>query len=164
MTQTVIQETSKLRTTKQGHDGSQALVPKKGRSAPKGNQNALKHGVWSRSAVKNRTRAVRRAVNKLYEVAPWLTESDLPVARMYCEVERIRAEIFVPLSQDKPYREVKGDLIPRKLLTEYRQLTDTSLKLATALGLTPGSRAGIGVSVATGRLLKQRLAEEYHHL
>ena len=151
------------RTAKADHKDTKALVSsKKNPGGQRGNTNAIKHGVYSRStsAVQNRSRAIRRMVNKVYEVAPWLTESDLPTVRAYCEVERLRSELFVPLAKDKPYREIEGDFIPRKILTEYRHLTETSLKLASALGLTPGSRVSIGVGVVQGKLLKQRLVEE----
>ena len=87
MAENAVMDDKGNRTAKADHKHTKALLPSERKpGGQRGNTNAIKHGAYSRStsAVQNRSRAIRRMVNKVYEVAPWLTESDLPTVRAYC--------------------------------------------------------------------------------
>ena len=118
-----------------------------------GNRNGLKHGLYTNdtNVLQLRARAVRRLVAKAYEVAPWLGPTDLPMVRKWAEVSKLGASMFAVLERLGPYRKDGEDLIARRLLGEYRLLAQLELAYAQQLGLTPASRAALGVDVAKGR-------------
>lgn len=93
--------------------------------APAGNQNAARHGLYTndRNALRLRTRAVRRLVDKAYQVASWLTETDLLTVRAWAEVVKLKAIAFVALEREGIYRVDGEDLVGRRMLEEYRRLS-----------------------------------------
>lgn len=118
-----------------------------------GNSNGLKHGAYAsgKSVLRLRARAVRRLVDQLYVACPWLGPTDVQTARKWAEVVKVGASLFAALEVAGPYNTSGGDVIPRRILSEYRQLAALELQLATALGLTPVARATLGVDIARGR-------------
>jgi len=130
------------------------------RGGQPGNQNAARHGLYTRDkdALKLRARAVRRLVAKAYGLCPWLTPTDLPTVRAWAEVVKLKAVAFVALERANPYRLDDGDLVGRRLLGDYRALATLELAYAKELGLTPASRVSLGVDLARGLDLASSMA------
>ena len=84
-----------------------------------------------------RDRSVQRLVSKLRQALPWLTPSDLPAARAWCEIEVLGRLVFKDLRSNGF---TTGRSEPRRLLTEYRQLRSTQLGYARELAMTPAAR------------------------
>ena len=93
----------------------------------------------------------------MYEAMPWLTESDRPVARAWAEMELLAASAFADLAT-RGMTNSEGE--PRKLLGEYRQLRATQSALSKELGLSPQSRASLGVDVARAQTLVEQLSRQ----
>ena len=125
-----------------------------------GNQNAAQHGLYTqdRNALKLRARAVRRLVAKAYDLCPWLTPTDHPTVQAWAEVVKLKAVAFMALERSSPYREHNGDLVGRRLLSDYMRLGSLELSYAKELGLTPASRVSLGVDMARGLDLAAEMA------
>lgn len=125
----------------------------------KASVNALRHGLYAKagSALKLRSRRVRRLTQKVRQVCPWLEDSDMPTVRAWCELEIIGAAIFTTLETGGITTGLgEGDPKPRRLLAEYRALKQTQLQYARDLGLTPASRASLRVDALHGDDLASR--------
>ena len=92
-----------------------------------------------------RHRRVRRLVNKAQAVLPWLGPADLPTLRGWAELEILGASVFALLITDGV---INDDGEPRALLREFRQLRQAQLPYERELGMTPASRAALGIDVA----------------
>ena len=138
-------------------DAQTALSP----NARLGNQNAVQEGFYARDkyALKLRARAVRRLVENAYRVCPWLTDTDRPTVRAWAEVVKLKAIAFVALEKLGIYRVQDGDLVGRRMLDEYRRLSQLELAYARELGFTPSSRASMRVDVLEGDDLAARAAK-----
>ena len=136
--------------TKEKELEAQTSIPSQARPQ---NQNARSHGLYTqdRYALKLRARAVRRLVNKAYELCPWLTPTDRVTVQTWAEVVKLKSICFVALEKTGVYRADGDDLVGKKLLDEYRRLSQLELSYAKELGLTPVSRINLGVDVAKGR-------------
>jgi hypothetical protein len=115
-----------------------------------GNKNAVKrHGLFSiRSGDRNATRKVSRLAAKLWVALPWLQATDEPVVRAWCQLEVMASEIFACLMAEGVITEAG---YVTSLLAEWRKTKQHQLKVERELGLTPASRASLGVDVARGR-------------
>ncbi len=131
------------------------------RPSMEGNQNARKSGFYSHSTneLSLRARSVRRLVNKAYACCPWLTEMDAPTVRAWAEVVKLKAIAFNALEGMGIYRVDGDDIIGRRLLADYRQLSQTELAYAKELGFTPASRAAMRVDALTGDDLAARASK-----
>ena len=117
-----------------------------------GNKNAVKrHGLYSiRSGDRNASRKVSRLAAKLWVALPWLQATDEPVVRAWCQLEVMASEIFACLLLEGVITK-EGHVT--SLLGEWRKTKQHQLKLEQELGMTPASRASLGVDVARGRAL-----------
>ena len=133
---------------------------KPGRSGPPQNPNAQRSGLWvkSENGLRLRSQRVRRLAQRVRQAMPWLTASDGPCLRSWCELELIGSAIFADLLRREPWRE---DGEPRKLLTEYRQLKQAQLAYSNALGLTPAARLTLGLSARQEVSLSDYLEARY---
>lgn len=116
------------------------------------NTNSVKHGLYTRDkdALKLRARAVRRLVEKAFQLCPWLTPTDRPTVQAWAETVKLKAVCFMALERSNPYRADDGDLVGRRLLGDYIRLGSLELSYAKELGLTPTSRISLGVDLARG--------------
>ena len=122
-----------------------------------GNTNAQKHSLYAtRSGYQLRSRRVRKLVQRMFELLPWLTEADRPVARAWADLEHKVAAVSVNLDQEGILN-AQGD--PRRLLSEYRGLLTLQLAYAKELGLTPACRAALRVDALRGDDLAKDLAQ-----
>lgn len=108
-------------------------------------------GLYARgeSALKLRSRKVRKLVDKARVVCPWIEGSDLPCVHSWAELEILGVTVFRELVQHgvlTPEREA------RRLLNDYQKLKKTQLAYETALGMTPASRAAIKASSTSAAL------------
>jgi len=127
------------------------------RQARPGNTNALKTGLYSvKVGPKLRSRRVRRLVNRLFDVLPWLTESDRPAARSWAELEFVGAAVFAEIMANG-VTNGKGEA--RRLVSDWRQLKQVQLAYERELGMTPAARANLGVDVARGEYYRDLAAE-----
>jgi len=103
----------------------------------------VRHGLYVRAANGRqlRDRAVQRLVSKLRQAIPWLTPSDLPAARAWCEAEVLSRLVFHELRVNGI---TTGQGEPRRLLSEYRQLRSAQLGYARELAMTPQARKALG--------------------
>ena len=124
------------------------------------NQSSAKHGLYTqdRNSLKLRARSVRRLVDKAYSLCPWLTPTDKPVVQSWAEAVKLKSICFVALEKLGMYRAEDGDLTPRRLLNEYRLLSQLELAYAKELGLTPASRISMGVDLAKGMDLAAQMS------
>src|SRR6266581_86953 len=79
---------------------------------------------------------------------PWLDASDEPVLLGWCELEVLAAAVFNELMARGVVNE-RGE--PRRLLAEYRQLRQTELRYAEALGFSPAARTSLQVGDSRAR-------------
>ena len=133
-------------------DTGETAIQETKRSSMLGNQNAAVHGLYTRDkdALKLRARSVRRLVNKAYQLCPWLTPTDRPVTQSWAETVKLKAICFTVLEKLGAYRADGDDLAPRRLLNEYRLLSQLELTYAKELGLTPQSRMSLGIKALEG--------------
>jgi hypothetical protein len=68
-----------------------------------------------------------------------VTRADWPVLRKFCELELLCSQLFADLIQRGLYQANGHDT--RRALTEYRRLSETQLRYADKLMLTPAIRA-----------------------
>ena len=96
--------------------------------------------VKSGDGLRLRHRRVRRLVQKMLTVMPWIEPSDIPSARAWAELEILGANVFAELIANGVTNR-EGE--QRRLLTELRQLRQVQLAYARELGMTPAARMAI---------------------
>jgi hypothetical protein len=114
---------------------------RKRRSIPsrKRRRRGFKHGfhMVNQDSVRERNEQVRNMENRMIEAMPWLEKSDRPACRAWCELEIIGTMMFTNLTRE-------GILLPtgeaRRLVDNFRQLKQSQLMYANALGMTPAAR------------------------
>ncbi len=108
------------------------------------------HGLYVKSpnGLRLRYRRVRRLVRKMFNNMPWLQESDEPSARAWAELEILGSRMFAELETAGFLSTTTNE--PRRLVTEYRQLRQAQITHARELGMTPSSRAALGLTIAEG--------------
>jgi hypothetical protein len=90
--------------------------------------------------IKLRDKRAERLARRVREVPPWLQPGDHPVCRAWAELEILCETAYAMLRADGLIN-AQGE--PRRMLTDYRQLRQCQLQFATALGMTPASRAAL---------------------
>lgn len=97
----------------------------------------IQHGMYATSerAVKARNQGVRRIMNQMCALAPWLADSDRPALRAWCELEWLTRRVMLVLSEPDLEREQQ-----LKWSAEYRALRQTQNTIANGLGLNAASR------------------------
>lgn len=135
-------------------------IAKNPKGGQPGNANATRHGFYShdKNTLQLRARAVRRLVNKAYEVAPWLSPTDMPTVRSWAELAKLKAAAFAVLEKVGPYRVDGNDVSARRLLKEYMRLSALELSYARELGFTPAARVSLGVHQLIAQDLATRVA------
>ena len=110
---------------------------------------AVKHGLYVRAptGLKLRSRRVRRLAAKVWLTLPWLQPSDEPAVRAWCELELVTARLFADVLE-------KAEPGTTDL---YRRVKTLQLAYERELGMTPASRAELGLT--TTRSLN--IAEEF---
>lgn len=117
----------------------------RGEEARRDSERARRHaatGLYLKSGdgLRLRHRKVRRLVEKMLAVMPWIERSDIPCARAWAELEILGANVFAELMANGVSNS-EGE--PRRLLTELRQLRQTQLAFARELGMTPAARVAM---------------------
>lgn len=125
-------------------DESKTQRKDRGRASERARPHATT-GLYLKSAdgLRIRHRKVRRLVQKMGALMPWLEPSDIPCARAWAELEILGANVFAELIRNG-VSNYEGE--PRRLLTELRQLRQTQLAYERELGLTPAARVAIKAS------------------
>lgn len=108
---------------------------------------AVKHGLYVRapSGLKLRSRRVRRLAAKVWQTLPWLQPSDDPGVKGWCELELVTATMFPAVLDGTG----DADL--------WRRLMLAKLAYERELGMTPASRAELGLTVSQGMNFTERL-------
>jgi hypothetical protein len=110
-------------------------------TTPAGRQRqlaAVKHGLFIKapSGLKLKARRVRLLAQKVWATLPWLQPSDEPAVRGWCELEVVTSRLFADvLNKAEPGT---TDL--------YRRVKTLQLAYERELGMTPTSRAALGLS------------------
>jgi hypothetical protein len=111
-------------------------------------------------AIPSRHRTVRRRVVAMFDACPWLQPEQVRLVVEYCEIglttDRIKRRLLPKKGQPDPMFKVDGD--PKDLLDALRKWYELSLKYADRLGLTPPSKASLGLDIARGRSLAELMS------
>jgi hypothetical protein len=101
-----------------------------------------KHGLYVRAApsIRLRDKKVQRLVRALRNALPQLQESDLPACRAWAQLEILCDQLYAFIRGAGIFN-TKGEA--KRLIHDLRQMRQTQLTYATALGLTPTSRLAI---------------------
>jgi hypothetical protein len=99
---------------------------------------AVKHGLHLRapSGLRLRARRTRRLAQKVRATLPWLQPSDEPAVKAWCELEYVTARLFADVL-------AKGEAGTTDL---YRRVKTLQLAYERELGMTPASRAELGLT------------------
>ena len=96
----------------------------------------IEHGLYAKSerAVKARNQGVRRIMNHMLAIAPWLTDSDPAALRAWCELEWLTRRVMLVLTQ----LDVDRDAL-LKWSAGYRTLRQMQNSIGNGLGLNAAS-------------------------
>jgi hypothetical protein len=115
--------------------------------AEEGNTRAVTHGVNATLALQPRTQVL---AEYLVSIVPGFADSDLPsvwtLAGVLAQIEAGRAYIEEHGMLDKKGR-------PQPVMATLTTLQNTAHRMTESLGLTPASRAKLGLDVAKGQSL-----------
>jgi phage terminase small subunit len=128
------------------------------RSARKQRQSApLKHGLYRTKTGLPRQdrRRLAHYENELLQLLPWLEASDASTVRSFCYLLVLRDKVMAALS-DQGLLTDEGEV--RRLASELRQTLTALLHYGRELGLTPASRASLGLMSARGRAIDLAIA------
>jgi hypothetical protein len=132
--------------------------------APLGNQLGLKHGCYSVLRLRGRAEQIRAEIEPL---VPLLSPSDGPMldtlSFILSQLERASAilgheqlEEGQAIAEGRPVaKELRSDLV--RLAADARGWANSAARLADQLGLTPTSRARLGLDVVRARSAKEEL-------
>jgi hypothetical protein len=97
----------------------------------------VRHGLYAKSerAIKARNQGVRRIMNHMLAIAPWLAETDRAALRAWCELEWLTRRVMLVLTQPDLDRDAT-----LKWSAEYRALRQTQNTIGNGLGLNAASR------------------------
>jgi hypothetical protein len=97
----------------------------------------VRHGLYAKSerALKARNQGVRRILNHMLAIAPWLSDSDRAALRAWCELEWLTRRVMLVLTQPDLDRDAT-----LKWSAEYRALRATQNTIGNGLGLNAASR------------------------
>jgi hypothetical protein len=115
-----------------------------------GNQNAVKrkHLYAVKSGAHSFNRRTSRLSAKLWDALPWLADTDEPVVRAWAQAEILSTELFAYLMKEGV---INSDGGVSGLLAEWRRTKQHQLKLEQEMGMTPSSRAKLGLDIARGQ-------------
>jgi hypothetical protein len=104
----------------------------------------VKHGLYATTTngKKLRDQKVRRLLRNLRVIAPWIGESDVPLARRYCELEILASLVYAEL---RDHGILNRDKEARRLLNDYRMLAASQAILARELMISPAARRALKV-------------------
>jgi hypothetical protein len=126
-----------------------------------GNKNAVKrsHLYAVKSGAHSENRRTSRLAAKVWDTLPWLVATDEPAVRAWAQAEILSTELYACLMNEGL---VAADGRVSVLLGEWRRTKELQLRLERELGMTPASRASLGVDVARGHALDlaSQIAEE----
>lgn len=112
-------------------------------AAERGNQLAVKHG--AEALLRLQPRAEKIAA-QLREIVPARSESDEPTIRLLSLVLARVETANLWLAENGIFRNSRGD--PQPVLKVLSTWENTAARLADRLGLTPTSRAALGLDLA----------------
>ncbi|MDG0868005.1 hypothetical protein GKO46_13125 [SAR202 cluster bacterium JH702] len=117
-----------------------------------GNKNAVKrsHLYAVKSGAHSENRRTSRLSAKVWATLPWLEATDEPAVRAWAQAEILSTELYACLMNEGV---VTADGRVTGLLAEWRRTKELQLRLERELGMTPASRASLGVDVARGRAI-----------
>jgi hypothetical protein len=97
----------------------------------------VRHGLYAQSekALKACNQGVRRIMNHMLAIAPWLSESDRAALRAWCELEWLTRRVMLVLTQPDLDRDAM-----LKWSAEYRAIRATQNTIGNGLGLNAASR------------------------
>ena len=100
-------------------------------------RRGIQHRLYAKAerAVKTRNQGVRRIMNQMLAIAPWLADSDRAALRAWCELEWLTRRVMLVLTQPELDRDAT-----LKWSAEYRALRQTQNTIGNGLGLTAASR------------------------
>jgi hypothetical protein len=109
---------------------------------------AVKHGLHLRapSGLRLKSRRTRRLAMKVRATLPWLQPSDEPAVKSWCELELVTSRLFAAvLEKNEP-----------STVDLYRRVKTLQLAYERELGMTPASRAELGLTtVQTANVAEQ---------
>ena len=110
----------------------------------------VKHGLYVRavSGRKLKTRIARRLAARVWAALPWLMPSDEASVRGWCELEVVSSRLFVDVLER----------VEPGTIDLYRRVKQLQLAYERELGMTPTSRAALGLTVSQGASYQERLA------
>jgi hypothetical protein len=128
------------------------------RSALQQRQSApLTHGLYrTRTGLPRRDRRrLAQYESELLQLLPWLEASDNSTVRSFCYLLLLRDKIMSAIG-DHGVLTDEGDV--RRLAGELRQTLTALLQYSRELGLSPASRASLGLMSARGRAIDLAIA------
>jgi hypothetical protein len=116
----------------------------------------IKHGLYVRAAptIRLRDKKVARLVRTMRNVLLHITEADIPACRAWAQLELVCDQLYAFLRAAGIFNS-KGEA--KRLIHDLRQMRQTQLTYANALGLTPAARMQIK---ATGERVALDLSED----
>jgi hypothetical protein len=138
---------------KQVYSGSELVAFQTPESqARPGNQNAVKRPYLYavKSGNQSANRRTSRLAAKVWDTLPWLKPTDEPSVRAWAQAEIMATELYACLIHEGL---LNADGKVTGLLAEWRRTKELQLRLERELGMTPASRAALGVDVARGRAI-----------
>ncbi len=104
---------------------------------------------------------VRQLVVRVYQDSPHLQRADLLAVVRYAALTwkfRRLSEMLDRLPEGGVVKISKGDLEPRKAVSELRALAGELLRHEAALGITANSRAALGIDLVRGHSLAELMS------
>lgn len=138
---------------KQAYSGAELVAFQTSESQRRvGNKNAVKRSYLYavKSGAHSENRRTSRLAAKVWATLPWLEPTDEPAVRAWSQAEILSTELYACLMAEGV---VTDDGRVTGLLAEWRRTQEFKLRLERELGMTPTSRASLGVDVARGRAL-----------
>jgi hypothetical protein len=119
----------------------------------------IQHGIYAKSerAAKARNQGVRRIMNQMLAIAPWLSDSDRPALRAWSALEWLTRRVMLVLSDPGLEREQQLNWS-----ADYRALRATQNTIGNGLGLNAASRkqlAGVRLNLKTEKMPNPTNAE-----
>ncbi len=155
---------------KQAYSGAELVAFQTSESQRRvGNKNAVKRSYLYavKSGAHSENHRTSRLAAKVWATLPWLEPTDEPAVRAWSQAEILSTELYACLMAEGLVTD--GGRVTG-LLAEWRRTQELKLRLERELGMTPASRASLGVNVARGRafdlateIVQTRQAEKPGH-
>jgi phage terminase small subunit len=98
--------------------------------------------VRAHAGLRLRDKKVERLARKARALMPFLTDSDMPLLRTFCEMEYLCGIVYAALMRDGVL--TQEGTATKRLFHDYRQMRQAQIVLGAQLGMTPASRSAIG--------------------